>query len=164
VGFLGPNDVGKSTCINTILGRYEAKTGKGIVTQAVTFYGKEEFDLLLVDFPGKNDNYEYEDDKVLAISRMLDLACVLFTSTITSMMNFLELLDKMEVPFVCVLTRVDEWRGEEIDADLSKVKMETQIHCAKFRYFQGFYAINAKGDDECYDTAAFFSAVVGGER
>jgi small GTP-binding protein len=159
VGFLGPNDAGKSTCINTILGHYEAQTGKGVVTGDVTFYRKDEFKLLLVDFPGRNDTCDYEDEKILAVCCTLDLACILFPSTATLMAYFIELLEAMTVPFVCVLTKVDEWSGEDIARDVAKIKRETLEYCSNFKNFQGFYAINAKGD-ECYETTQFFNLLL----
>ena len=128
IGLFGLISSGKSTLVNSLLGRQEAKVGLGDTTTLVTPY--QGIGYTLWDAPGYSDEYDYTTGtEQVAFLKALSLRIVVVTATINSIIKFLTLLQQLSLPTVIVVNKCDLAADtNELLSFKAKIAEELTVH------------------------------------
>ena len=127
IGLFGLISSGKSTLVNSLLGRTVAEVGIGDTTMAVTQY--QGIGYTLWDAPGYSDEYDYTaNDERVAIIKALSLRIVVVTATINSIIKFLTLLQQLSLPTVIVVNKCDLATAADLQQFKAKIAAEVAAH------------------------------------
>ena len=123
IGLFGIISSGKSTMLNSLLGKKVAATGAGGTTKSLANYSGSGFTLW--DVPGGNDGIYYMSATYTAFWKSLTKLLILITATIQEMMFVFKLLDALDLKYVIVVNKIDTINDEgELETFKSKINEE----------------------------------------
>ncbi|CAF1235086.1 unnamed protein product [Rotaria sp. Silwood1] len=119
IGIFGLTSTGKSTIVNSLLGKNVAETGVGETTKEITSYHGTGYTLW--DTPGRNDELTYSNEKYISFIKGLTRRLILIQYTIKENLNLIRLFDDLELGYDIIVNKFDE-----IDED-EQSKFQCQI-------------------------------------
>jgi small GTP-binding protein len=131
-GFFGDTNSGKSTLLNTLLGRgpndkNAARTGRGECTRTITPFKGPDFHVW--DIPGSNDEINYLSLSYVSCMKGLSKRGILVVSTIKEQTKLINLLKKLDLPFFLIVNKIDELSANEVDTFKAKILGERDTYC-----------------------------------
>jgi GTP-binding protein EngB required for normal cell division len=105
IGFFGQTSTGKSTIINSLLGKEEAATGYGEVTVEPKRYKSEASGYILWDMPGKNDEVSYYTIDYIGFWKGLTRRMIVIQSSVKEMTAVTQLLDQVGLDYDIVVNK-----------------------------------------------------------
>ncbi|CAF2808428.1 unnamed protein product [Rotaria sp. Silwood2] len=121
IGIFGLTSTGKSTMINSLLGKKLAEIGIGETTKEMTPYHGTRY--ILWDTPGRNDESAYTNQEYISFIKGLTRRLILIQYTIKEILNLIRLLDDLGLGYDIVVNKFDD-----IDED-EQAKFRRQIQC-----------------------------------
>jgi predicted GTPase len=95
IGMFGMTSTGKSTMVNSLLGKKVADTGVGETTKEITPYQGKGYTVW--DAPGRNDELTYSNKKYISFIKGLTRRLILIQCTIKENLDLMHLLDDIVV-------------------------------------------------------------------
>ena len=115
---------GKSTFVNSTIGRKVAETGKGETTTKLAAYPGHGFTMW--DVPGRNDNLSYFTLEYIGFWKGLRHRVILVTDTVKEMTTVCRLMDELSLEYTIVVNRL-QFADEEEESTEQRQKFEQQI-------------------------------------
>lgn len=140
IGIFGLTSTGKSTLVNSLLGRQAAQTGAGETTTEIKRYRGRGFTLW--DAPGRNDVISYSDREFIALIKGLTHRLILIQATIKENQDLMRLLDDLDLDYLIIVNKmdcVDEDEEEEFRTQILHEKRSLNL-----KGLQKIYFISAK--------------------
>ncbi|CAF0816149.1 unnamed protein product [Adineta ricciae] len=122
IGLFGLTSCGKSTTINSLLGKELAETGVGETTKEITPY--EGTGYTLWDVPGRNDELSYTNEKYMSHIKGLTHRLVIIEHTVKENLELLRLLDDLNLSYDIVVNKLDQVRENQRECFQSKIRRE----------------------------------------
>lgn len=125
IAFFGQTSTGKSTIINSLLGKEVAETGYGESTLVPAAYKSEGSEIVFWDMPGKNDevSYLYTVENI-GFWKGLSRRMIVIQNTIKEMTKTTQLLDQMNLDYDIVVNKLDSVK--EKDRQRFKQQIQTE--------------------------------------
>ena len=124
IGLFGITSTGKSTMLNSLLGKKVAETGVGETTTTITPYTGTQYTLW--DVPGKNDEINYLSLEYIAFFKGLSRRVILIQATVKENSSMLRLLDEIGLRYDIVFNKFDKVDEEERAPVQKQIRSEIQ--------------------------------------
>ncbi|CAF0816130.1 unnamed protein product [Adineta ricciae] len=124
IGLFGLTSTGKSTMLNTLIGKDVAETGAGETTTTITPYKGAEF--ILWDIPGRNDEVSYFSMEYISFFKGLTRRLILIGSTVKENSSLMRLLDELGLKYTIVFNKFDLVKDAEQSKVKNKIESETK--------------------------------------
>jgi GTP-binding protein EngB required for normal cell division len=124
IGFFGQTSTGKSTIINSLLGKEEAATGYGEVTIIPMPYKSEASGYILWDMPGKNDEVSYYTINYIGFWKGLTRRMIVIQSSVKEMTAVTQLLDQIDLDYDIVVNKFNLVPQEERQSFREQIRRE----------------------------------------
>ncbi|CAF2947450.1 unnamed protein product [Rotaria sp. Silwood2] len=111
IGLFGSTSTGKSTMLNSLLGKKVAETGVGETTTKITPYQGMQYTLW--DVPGRNDEINYLSMEYISFFKGLTRRLILIQATIKENSSMMKLLDEIGLRYDIVFNKFDKVDEEE---------------------------------------------------
>ncbi|CAF4560103.1 unnamed protein product [Rotaria sp. Silwood2] len=122
IGLFGITSTGKSTMLNSLLGKKIAETGVGETTTKITPYQGMQYTLW--DVPGRNDEINYLSMEYISFFKGLTRRLILIQATIKENSSMMKLLDEIGLRYDIVFNKFDKVDEEERTAIQQQIRSE----------------------------------------
>jgi GTP-binding protein EngB required for normal cell division len=139
VGFFGVTSTGKSTMINTLLGRRAADTGLGGMTTKITPYKGTCFTLW--DSPGQNETVLYFSMEYISFFKSLSRRLILIQRTVKENTFMMRLFDRIGLHYDIVVNKFDQ--VDQYDQAQFKRQIEYEIATLRLKGVRRLYFVSA---------------------
>lgn len=136
IGIFGLTSTGKSTIINSLLGRRAAVTGVGETTTEMTPHHGKGFTLW--DAPGRNDEMSYTSEKFLSSIKELTQRLIVIQSTVKENVDLMRLLDRMGLSYYILVNKldlVDEDEQKQFQQNIQSEIRSIDLRCIQHVFF-----------------------------
>ncbi|CAF0878152.1 unnamed protein product [Adineta ricciae] len=157
IGLFGLTSTGKSTMLNTLIGKTVAETGAGETTTTITPHKGSKF--ILWDIPGRNDEVSYFSMEYISFFKGLTRRLILIGSTVKENSSLMRLLDELGLKYTIVFNKFDLVK----DAEQSKVKskIESETKELGLKGVEKIYFVSAEIPDMFEDWKTMVNHLVG---
>ncbi|CAF1353497.1 unnamed protein product [Adineta ricciae] len=124
IGLFGLTSTGKSTMLNTLIGKTVAETGAGETTTTITPHKGSKF--ILWDIPGRNDEVSYFSMEYISFFKGLTRRLILIGSTVKENSSLMRLLDELGLKYTIVFNKFDLVKDAEQSKVKNKIESETK--------------------------------------
>ncbi|CAF0926115.1 unnamed protein product [Adineta ricciae] len=139
IGIIGRLGTGKSTLINTLLGRNVAKVGVGEVTKQTQSYKAKDF--YIYDTPGLDDiSTNFTKDNI-SFWKGLNIRIVVITTSVTELAQILRLFDDIGLSYDLVVNKMD--LVESKSQQIFKIYIRDQIRIHRLKCLRNVWFVNA---------------------
>ena len=122
IGLFGLTSTGKSTMLNSLLGKKVVDTGPGETTLEIKPYEGSNF--VLWDVPGRNDEMVYFSMEYIAFFKGLSRRFVLIQATVKENSSMMKLLDAIGLRYDIVFNKFDNIDEEDQPKVQQQIKQE----------------------------------------
>lgn len=122
IGLFGITSTGKSTMVNSLLGKAVAEVGVGETTTEIQRYAGINY--VLWDFPGNNDEVNYLSMEYIAIFKGLTKRIILIQATVKENSSIMRILDELQLQYDIVFNKFDKVIKEERESIKRKIHNE----------------------------------------
>jgi small GTP-binding protein len=140
VGLFGVTSTGKSTMLNTLLGRKAAETGVGGTTAELTPYKGTNFTLW--DSPGLNDTVLYFSMEYISFFKSLSRRLILIQRTVRENTFMMRLFDRIGLDYDIVFNKFDQVDQDE-QAEVKRY-IQYEIENLRLKGVTRLYFVSAK--------------------
>jgi len=139
IAVLGSTSRGKSTMINSLLGKYEAEVGIGEVTTKCEPYIGLNF--VLWDTPGRNDDTIFNHESI-ALWKSMKYRLILIENTVKENSKMMKLFDQINLSYDIIANKFDLVKEEEQTPFREQIRRE--IKTLKFKQINSLFFLSAK--------------------
>ncbi|CAF4984764.1 unnamed protein product, partial [Rotaria sp. Silwood1] len=129
IGIFGLASTGKSTMVNSLLGKTVAETGVGETTKEITEYHGMGYTLW--DTPGRNDELSYSNEKYISFIKGLTRRLILIQYTIKENLNLIRLFDDLGLGYDIVVNKFDDIDEDEQSQFQYQIQREIELYQLK---------------------------------
>ncbi len=140
VALFGLTSTGKSTMLNTLLGKNLAETGVGETTVKIKAYPATGYTLW--DVPGRNDEVSYLSMEYVSFFKGLSRRLVLIQATVKENSSMMKLLDELKLEYDIVFNKFDKVDAEE--QSLVKEQIHKEIQSLGLQKVGKVYFVSAR--------------------
>ena len=140
IGVFGLTSTGKSTLVNSLLGRKAAETGAGETTTKITPYSGRGYTLW--DAPGRNDVVSYEKEKYISLIKGLTYRLILIQSSVRENRDLMRLFNDLNLDYYIVVSKYDLVDEDEQEDFKRQIQRETRS--LNLKQMQRVFFISAK--------------------
>jgi len=139
IGLFGVTSTGKSTMINTLLGRRAAETGPGGTTTKITPYKGTNFTLW--DSPGQNETVLYFSMEYISFFKSLSRRLILIQRTVNENTFMMRLFDRIGLDYDIVVNKFDQ--VDQYDQAQVKRQIQYEIDILRLKGVSRLYFVSA---------------------
>lgn len=147
IGVFGLTSTGKSTLVNSLLGKQVAATGAGETTTEMTPYSGLGYTIW--DAPGRNDLVTYENDQCMSLIKALTHRLILIQSSAKENRDLMRLMDDLGLDYDIVVNKFDN--VDEDEQDDFRFQIQREIGSLNLRRVQNVFFISAKHPNKFRD-------------
>ena len=140
IGLLGQTSCGKSTTINSLLGKEVAETGVGETTKEITSYDGTGYTLW--DVPGRNDELSYTNEQYVSHIKGLKRRLIIIEHTIKENLELMRLLDDLNLTYDIIVNKLDQVRENQRESFQCQIQRE--ISSLQLKEVKNVYFLSAK--------------------
>lgn len=142
IGLLGNTSVGKSSIINSSVGREICETGMGQVTMEPRPYNMPNSELVFWDLPGKNDDISYLRAPYISCMKSMAFIGVVITATVSEVSSLIKMLQTLGIPYHIIVNKIDQARNAE---QLARFRAQVDREVAGLgNCFRGVFYVSAE--------------------
>ncbi len=140
IGVFGVTSTGKSTVVNSLLGKKVAETGAGETTTTIKPYPGTRF--ILWDVPGRNDEMIYISMEYISFFKGLTRRLILIQATVKENSSIMKLLDELNLQYDIVVNKFDA--VDENERQGLKDQIQHEIQTLGLKKVNNVFYVSAK--------------------
>ncbi|CAF3432471.1 unnamed protein product [Rotaria socialis] len=139
IAILGSTSRGKSTMINSLLGKHVAQVGIGEVTTEFEPY--QGFDFILWDTPGINDETKFSSESI-ALWKSMKHRLILIESTIKENSKIMKRFDQIDLHYDIIVNKFD--LADEEDQAQFREQIRSEVKSLGLKQLHSLFFLSAK--------------------